>query len=83
MLATLAHVTAYRLRVFFYHHTSHQEIYCAVEDKAVVGSYSDECKNEKTNKKKKRKDNEEEKKREDGLEKEVMKMYRKIQIKTR
>jgi len=54
-----------------------------VEDKAVVGSYSDECKNEKTNKKKKRKDNEEEKKREDGLEKEVMKMYRKIQIKTR
>jgi len=52
----LAHVTAYRLRVFFFdHHTSHQEILCAVKDKAVVGSYSDECKTEKTKKKKKKK----------------------------
>jgi hypothetical protein len=46
---------------------------CAEKDKAVVGSYSDECKNEK--RRRRRKDNEEEKKRgEDGLKKGVMKM---------
>jgi hypothetical protein len=52
-----------------------------MKNKAVVGSYCYECKNEKmkNNKKKKmkkkKKDNEEEKKKvKDGLKKEVMKM---------
>jgi hypothetical protein len=64
VLATLAQVTAYRLIVFFERHTSHKEILCAEKDKAAVGSYSDECKNEKRRRLR----------GEDGLKKGVMKM---------